>query len=367
MNKISTSNKLYELKTSIKNDFLDFNIENMTLTKNKDSNQIVKYKLPSKSNINSSRNFLPKPKIESEKDISKDFLYENHNNYIFLYYETTIEYLKKYHKIYNNISILNKNCNNYKDKSINLEKSKTLSNINANINSNGKYNINNYNYVNNYLLLNKNEFGKFYSNNGMDTIYKNKIRESKINLEINDKKKLIINLNKEKPKDSLNEDKIKNCNLIINKNFPPFKPPTLNDKKEDIKKEENNSNTFQKSSSNTLFGTNICDNIRNEDDEYLVQMFGKRGWICLLCNNFNYETRIKCNRCGELKKPKKINDLRFQIKKEQIDNNLNDNQNKDWICSYCKNINYSFRNICNRCKIQKTSQIINNYNPTINN
>ena len=45
-------------------------------------------------------------------------------------------------------------------------------------------------------------------------------------------------------------------------------------------------------------------------------MFGRRGWICLDCNNFNYESRNKCNRCGTIKNPKKINN-----------NNNNNNNN----------------------------------------
>ena len=28
-------------------------------------------------------------------------------------------------------------------------------------------------------------------------------------------------------------------------------------------------------------------------------------------------------------------------------------QKKDWICSFCNNLNYSFRIKCNRCKIRK--------------
>ena len=37
-----------------------------------------------------------------------------------------------------------------------------------------------------------------------------------------------------------------------------------------------------------------------------LEMFGRRGWICEDCNNFNYESRNKCYRCGIPKKPKKI-------------------------------------------------------------
>ena len=379
MNKAFPSNKLYKLKTSKKSDS-DFNTQNMSLEKNKESNIIAKFKLFSKTNIKPSRNFLPKPIGESKKEINKDFPYESHINYIFLYYEKTIEHLKQYKKInnsYNNISSIKNNFNNIKDKSINEEKNKILSNINTNISTNINTNINsNLNIKSdinnckniNYLILNNSEVGRFCSNNSMEILYENKKRESKINEAIDDTKKLNVNISEEKSKDNLNENEIKN--LIINIDYPPFKPSTLNNKKEDIKKDIKKSNIIPKSSSNTIFEANTNDNIRNEDYEYLIEMFGKKGWVCLLCNNFNYEKRIKCNRCGQLKKPKKISNLKLKMKKnqnEQKDNNKSDNQNKDWICCYCKNFNYSFRNICNRCKIPKTPQIIYNFNPSINN
>ena len=100
-------------------------------------------------------------------------------------------------------------------------------------------------------------------------------------------------------------------------------------------------------------------------------MFGKKGWICILCNNFNYETRSKCNRCGIKKKPKIkiVNPKRTEIKVDKEDQKIeepsnirdkNENNKKgDWICSYCKNLNYSFRTICNRCRIPKVYSLIN--------
>ena len=364
MNKASPSKKLYELKTSQKSES-NFYLENLALTKSKDSSQILKIKLYSQNNTKSSRNFLPKQFLESEKEVSKDFTYGNHNNYIFLYYETTIEHLKKYKKIYSNISNIKNNFNNNDDISINKKKS---ANINLNINPNSESDINNYRNVNNfnYFHLNNSINKKFNYNIDKDTLYKNKkTRESKINETINDKKKLNVNLVEEIPKNNLNENEFKN--LIINIDYPPFKPSHLNDKIEDVKKENKNSNIIPKTSINPIFDTNIDNNKKNKDDEYLIEMFGKRGWICILCNNFNYETRIKCNRCGELKKPKKKTNLKLKMKKGQTDENQNDNQNKDWVCSFCKNFNYSFRSICNKCKIPKNPQIVDNYNPTNNN
>ena len=76
-------------------------------------------------------------------------------------------------------------------------------------------------------------------------------------------------------------------------------------------------------------------------------MFGRRGWICKLCNNFNYETRKKCNRCHMLKKPRKIDEF-YLIK---LNNSLG--YKNYWTCKYCGNCNYPFRFICNRCKAKK--------------
>ena len=45
-------------------------------------------------------------------------------------------------------------------------------------------------------------------------------------------------------------------------------------------------------------------------------MFGRHGWICKLCNNFNYDTRKKCNRCHVVKKPKKIVEYLLEENKE---------------------------------------------------
>ncbi len=128
----------------------------------------------------------------------------------------------------------------------------------------------------------------------------------------------------------------------------------------------------------------------------------KGGWLCPSCKNFNFEKRKKCNKC--LKTPNKyqtttsIYDLRANIYQEgcnefkvQIDENkenlknhninssvfltnsslintANSNDEKDspsfkkkklyervgdWICIKCKNLNFSFRVICNRCELPK--------------
>ena len=168
--------------------------------------------------------------------------------------------------------------------------------------------------------------------------------------------------------------------LIYNINYSPFKPSNINkkinlkDTPNDCVLKEKEEHKYSKEEISPILSEKILDEeiffpfnkfenkdiknneINNEEDEYLTEMFGKRGWICILCNNFNYETRKKCNRCGELKKPKKINNNKMKLK---IEKNEQNNQSDDWICANCKNLNYSFRNICNRCKIPKMYQQIN--------
>jgi hypothetical protein len=118
--------------------------------------------------------------------------------------------------------------------------------------------------------------------------------------------------------------------------------------------------------------TNTNTNLNS--DEYITEMFGRRGWICNLCSNFNYETRKKCNKCNEIKNPRKIihnnnnnnNMMNNNLKTNETHNNtysIHDNNNTsskdnlfvsgDWICCKCNNLNYSFRVVCNRCNVPK--------------
>ena len=58
-------------------------------------------------------------------------------------------------------------------------------------------------------------------------------------------------------------------------------------------------------------------------------------------NNCNYINPLMQNKIF-LFNPNTINNI----------NNIRD-QKKDWICTFCKNLNYSFRTKCNRCKVKK--------------
>ena len=120
------------------------------------------------------------------------------------------------------------------------------------------------------------------------------------------------------------------------------------------KKKSINSNTEEEIPSQS--SNKVLPESANVDkpEEYLLEMFGRIGWICNQCNNFNYETRNKCNRCGVIKSPKKLSEIK---KKKERDTSKEKKKNKehkgDWICPQCSNLNFGFRKVCNRCQIPR--------------
>ena len=145
-------------------------------------------------------------------------------------------------------------------------------------------------------------------------------------------------------------------NINYNNNYIKLINPIIknqNPKKyENINSDENEIN-YQL---NSVPNNNHIKNLKTDD--YTIQMFDRFGWICSLCNNFNFETRIKCNRCHKRKNPKM---------KKEIFNNKDKNiiqkrkiRKLDWFCLNCQNVNYGFRDNCNKCKIEKKE-----YFPTI--
>lgn len=218
----------------------------------------------------------------------------------------------------------------------------------------------------------------YYNNDFCNSKYKydenfpqTKIIEESLNININSNKNTNIN------------------NILTNLNQPTFIPSKYhqnnNQKKislprrnenENERDKDNESSTELTSSSTSNKGNNDeqrleVKNIKNkfikekeESNDYLVEMFGKKGWICKLCHNFNYESRKKCNRCLVLKLPETILGFKFK-KKEKKDNSNNNNGNKgrgrkkdDWFCINCRNLNYAFRKVCNRCNAPKTYSLM---------
>ena len=117
---------------------------------------------------------------------------------------------------------------------------------------------------------------------------------------------------------------------------------------------QSNSKSISKTNSKSGEDSIVDDNVKNlNPEDYIYEKFGKRGWQCERCRNFNFEARTKCNRCGSPMRPKiikkkaKLSDKDKQTKKKLIE------RSGDWHCPNCKNLNFAFRQKCNRCQLAK--------------
>lgn len=128
-----------------------------------------------------------------------------------------------------------------------------------------------------------------------------------------------------------------NVNNMTNHNIGLFQQFNQNN--------NNNQNLFQQQM-NLGNSNNIDSLVQNlNPEDYLFEKFGKKGWQCEDCNNFNFETRQKCNKCHIPIKPKLVN----KNKREEL--GMGDDKKKkqlkerkgDWICTNCRNLNFTFR------------------------
>ena len=314
----------------------------------------------------------------------------NNCNDILSYYYQTIRYHLNSEELLKIFS--------FKKTSRNFVRKSKMTSFNRNEfnhNYNDDYINNNYKQINNCIYINKRNFvnNSYNESKQLNTIFSgdlyicndNQIVNQLQNIEkINDYnlsgKKIDDNSSNKYINHNLNKKSVNNNapkNILNYKiDYPHFIPSSYpkkeneqsirkksegslsKDKESDStsaiseKREDESVNDFPKKNEKKENTENIE---QLETCEYMVEMFGRRGWICKLCNNFNYETRIKCNRCGILKKPKKIMDIRKKSEEEH-------NKEGDWRCMHCKNLNYSFRTLCNRCKIPKMIPFINNNN-----
>ena len=76
--------------------------------------------------------------------------------------------------------------------------------------------------------------------------------------------------------------------------------------------------------------------------------FGKPGWFCCQCDNFNYKMRKKCNKCDKQRQLQP----NFTKHEEKIDfeENLADKTNQNnWLCVSCGFSNFSYMKKCFQC------------------
>ena len=101
-----------------------------------------------------------------------------------------------------------------------------------------------------------------------------------------------------------------------------------------------------------VFGNNYMSMFNtNANGNYTTEMFGRKGWVCSICSNFNYSSRSKCNKCSASRSPQKIK--RRKGTEEEGNKGKFSEREGDWICFKCKNLNFAFRNVCNRCQLAK--------------
>ena len=127
------------------------------------------------------------------------------------------------------------------------------------------------------------------------------------------------------------------------------------DKSENKIKQENKNNKIKEEEEKPKdfkFNTNITPEINYE---YIFEKFGKRGWECEKCNNFNFETRNICNRCELPKCPKSLEQIKIENEQKSLERKKQPliEREGDWKCPKCHNLNFAFRNSCNKCKIPK--------------
>mgnify|MGYP002626108272 CR=1 FL=1 len=240
-----------------------------------------------------------------------------------------------------------------KDNNIDLQKDNLLcKNVNNSF-ANGNPNLNETNKVNNYSQIKDININQFNINENY--FIRNLINNrEKIIPQDNDlfKTQNLINFQKNQinfnlPQNSINEN---NNIYLLNNNL-------INSINQNINQINNNFNFpgFD-SQNNSIFNTNFLKyQPKRIIDNFTLEMFGKRGWICQFCNNFNYQTRKKCNRCHNKKQAKKLKKLKNLFSKEFSEKFIENG----WYCNVCGNFNYSFRIICNRCKLQKKLSVFN--------
>ena len=221
--------------------------------------------------------------------------------------------------------------------------------------------------ISNKYLLNK------YSKKLNFEKSKNFIRKKSFDLNSNSDYSNDDSLNNNINKDDINQRKTnniyyQNTNLInqnINQSIFNF---NINNQFNIINSNQNLNKNIINSKNNNITNNNIFMPLFTSNVNNNIEMNGKKGWICCFCNNFNYENRIKCNRCQRNKNPKilkKNNNNNVEYKKlinpitSFIINNNKKSQKHfserigDWTCFSCKNLNFTFRNVCNRCKLPK--------------
>ena len=300
----------------------EFNNFNISFFLPKDLNNIIEGDEESpENNIHSPKNEQNNNNLNEANDfdfskLNNNYLDSNQNNN-FINEQNTFS---NFNNINNKIIENNKNIrnNDYNFEIYNfgmMDGGKNYFSINRNIN---KFAINNSNQPFNLQFNNSNNTPFFnnilFTQNGSDSDFTNY------------------------PQISNNQVIYNKQNGFLNQNF--INNNIINDN-------EISNIYFKNQFQNINIQTNYKQRKKKVIDEYTIEMFGRIGWICELCNNFNYDTRKKCNRCHIQKKPKRIEEYLLGEKNKNLGF-------KHFLhCKFCGNHNFAFRLVCNRCQAKK--------------
>lgn len=207
---------------------------------------------------------------------------------------------------------------------INIKHSKNQNDINMNLNTNNYWNekeTTDLNYVNKNIPVNK------------DNINNNENNEQNINEEnINIKEQIKLKIDPllapvfipKKFKNFIDEDKQNEEKKINNK--------------DKHKKKEKKNNPFKNKFDDDVEPTIMLTMTNIEERTKLPLEIRVGDWICLYCNNLNFSFRIKCNRCGLLRKSST-----YLLKKKYFNNKfkfMSNYYNEGYKIDYNNNMNY---------------------------
>ena len=171
---------------------------------------------------------------------------------------------------------------------------------------------NNFTYKENTI---RNNFFKLrdleLNHNKRDNEFKNNTINSNDEFGLNQDYSNVLNNNN-------NFNLYKNNNIICYNNYINVINPINQNKNLNLKTKDIDiiTSPHEKTNNNISLGKDKED---LNQDKYLIKMFGRIGWICRICNNFNFESRCICNRCKAVKAPKTKEEI--EEKKKETNKN----------------------------------------------
>ena len=222
--------------------------------------------------------------------------------------------------------------------------SSELSSKENSLQSNNKYikDLKNVNNTNLERSLNSFNLDKIPNNLYVNIDNVNNKVNNENNNNINNNKYIDININKIIKEENINNEDIKNKIKILND--PLFAPIMIDNQIEEIKEKEYKKRekiikNIENKINNSLIKNKYDDDvepvimvsiINNQEEKTKFPPEVRIGdWICLYCKNLNFSFRIKCNRCGLLRKSSS-NLLKRKIyynKYNNLENHNNTNNN----------------------------------------